>query len=187
MRYRNLMAGAAVALVFLSLFVNAGEQADANPIALVDVAKIFKQHPAFAKGMAEIRADVASIEKVVAQGSSEIKALTRQRNEAKSGSPEYRKLDVRIEKKNAEIRGAQRAAKADLLKRESSLYGSVYTEIARLIRGYADARGIILVTRFDSSKMNLDNRSDILKNINRNVVYHAGGLDITDAIIALLE
>jgi len=133
------------------------------PLAVIDVAKIFKEAGEFNKKMQNIKLGIADFDR-------DIKArLAEQSDQSPPG------LKAEIE-----------AKKASFLTEESLLYADTYREIENAVQRICRERDIGLVIRSTSDSMDPKDRSSVLQAVNRPVVYTAVP-DLTADVIAALN
>ena len=72
------------------------------------------------------------------------------------------------------------------MEREAKIYYQAYLEVNDAIKYYAQRHDIGLVIRFNGDKVDANRREDVLREINKTVVYQ-NQIDITPDILALLN
>ena len=70
----------------------------------------------------------------------------------------------------------------ELLNREARIYFDTYTRMQQVVSTLAGEYNISLIIRFDSQAINPENRPEVIKGVNRNVVYQKN-LDLTTMVI----
>ena len=102
------------------------------------------------------------------------------------GSSDRNAKEAELEQEQAALRTHARQAEADLLKREAKIYYDTYVKMQNVVGSLANKFGITLVLRFDSAEIDPENRGEVIKGVNRQVVYHHK-LDLTKMVINQLN
>ena len=79
-----------------------------------------------------------------------------------------------------------RQTESELLNREARVYYDTYREMQTVVKALAEANGLSLVLRFDSESIDPNNRNEVIKGVNRAVVFHRK-LDLTAMVSAELN
>ena len=108
------------------------------------------------------------------------------RNRLEAGSPDFKQADDRLATEKAKFNLEMDRLRKDLMERESKVYFSTYQEVSYTIANYAKQRNIGLVLRFNGDKPDPNKRPDILKDINKPVVFE-NNIDITRDILAIVN
>jgi Skp family chaperone for outer membrane proteins len=153
----------------------------AGLVAVLDVAKVFKENAEFDSKMKAIKSEADTLKGQITQEQEAIKARAQQLGEYEIGSPERNKMEATLEQQQAALRTKARQAEADLLNREAGIYYETYQQMQSIVGGLASQHGISLVLRFDSEQIDPANRTEVIKGVNRAVVYHRR-LDLTTMV-----
>ena len=160
---------------------NAQGEAKSGLVAVLDVAKVFKENEEFDAKMKAIKSEADTLKAQITQEQEAIKARAQQLGEYEIGSPERNKMEATLEQQQAGLRTKARQAEADLLNREAGIYYETYQQMQSIVGGLASQHGISLVLRFDSEQIDPTNRTEVIKGVNRAVVYHRR-LDLTTMV-----
>ena len=95
-------------------------------------------------------------------------------------------MEATLEQKQAALRTKARQAEADLLNREAKIYYDTYQQMQSVVSSLANQHGISLVLRFDSGAIDSTNRAEVIKGVNRAVVFHRR-LDLTNMVIGQMN
>jgi Skp family chaperone for outer membrane proteins len=95
-------------------------------------------------------------------------------------------MEAELVQQQAALRTKARQAEADLLNREARIYYDTYQEMQSIVGNLAGQFGISLVLRFDSEQIDASNRAEVIKGVNRAVVYHRR-LDLTSRVSAAMN
>ena len=154
------------------------QEAKAGLVAILDVAKVFKENHGFDSKMKGIKGEADGLKAKITQQQEAIKQRAQQVTQYELGSPERNKLEAELEQEQAALRTKARQAEADLLNREARVYYETYQRMQTVVSSVAASNGISLVLRFDSEDIDPTNRGEVIKGVNRAVVYHRQ-LDLT--------
>jgi len=172
----SLMAG--VVLIAASTSAKA-----ANPVVVLDVAKVFKEHSRFKKDMEMMTGEAKAFQESLKQQEAQLRQLLEQRNLQKIGSPEYARLDEQMTRISSDGQVRVQMKKKELMVREAKIYYKYYAELQGYVTQFANQHGISLVLRWNSTEIDPDNRVSVQQGIARGVVYQRS-LDITGLMIA---
>ena len=178
------IVAAVVAIAALPVSAQEGEQA--GLVAVLDVAKVFKAHATFEQQMASIKGEAESLKAQIQKQQEDIRARAQSVAQYEVGSAQRNNLEAKIEQDNAALRTKARQAETDLLNREAQIYYETYTQMQTTVASIAKKYGISLVLRFDSEAIDSTSRPDVIKGVNRPVVYHHK-LDLTNLVIRELN
>ncbi len=175
-----LVAVAAIVAPLATQSVNtaSAQEGKSGLVAVLDVAKVFKENQAFDSKMKAIKAEADSLKGQIVQQQESIKSRAQQLTEYEVGSAERNKFEATLEQEQAALRTKARQAEADLLNREARVYYETYERMRGVVGNLASQHGISLVLRFDSEEIDPNNRAEVIKGVNRAVVYHRR-LDLT--------
>jgi Skp family chaperone for outer membrane proteins len=151
-------------------------------VAVLDVARVFKENPEFDTSMKSIRQEADGLKAQITQQQETIKAEAQQLGQYEPGSAERNQMEATLEQKQTALRTRARQAEADLLNREAGVYFATYTQMQSVVGEIAGQHGISLVLRFDSQEVDPTNRAEVIKGVNRPVVFHRR-LDLTNMVI----
>ena len=91
-----------------------------------------------------------------------------------------------IETRQAALRTEARQKEQELLNREAGIYYDTYRVMQTVVTEIAKQNNIALVLRYDSSEINQASRPEVIKGVNRTVVYHKN-LDLTKMVSETLN
>lgn len=146
-------------------------QQNAGRICVLDVAKVFKDNPNFQSQMEGIRAEATQLKSTVEGQLAELQKQAEQLDQYQANSDKRRELERDLVTKQADIQTRARQAEADLLTREAKIYLQTYKEMEQVVAKLAEENNISLVLRYESQPINQDDRADVIKGVNRQVVY----------------
>ncbi len=183
MKQSLLLALAATIMTTLThQSVSAQDNQSAGLVAVLDVAKVFKENAGFDAKMKAIKSEADALKVQITQQQESIKAEAEQLGQYTVGSPERNSLEEQLEQKQTKLRTKARQAETELLNREAKIYYDTYKEMQAVVSSMATQYGISLVLRFDSETIDPMNRAEVIKGVNRSVVFHRR-LDLTNQVI----
>jgi Skp family chaperone for outer membrane proteins len=186
----HFIAAAATVLTFgvVSSYAQnpAGANATKHGIAVVDISYIFKKHDRFRATMDAMKKEMETTEADLKAERDKIAQMEEQRNTYNAGSAEYKQMDEQLARSMAEFNLKMTKLRKEFLEREAKVYYQTYIEVSKAVEYYAQHHDIGLVIRFNGEPVDPNKREDVLREINKPVVYQ-NQVDITPDILALLN
>lgn len=146
-------------------------------VAILDVAAVFQKNLEFNTQMQEIKNAANDLKKQITAQQQAIQQRAVEINAMESG-PDRFEQEAALEQQQAQLKTQARQAETNLLNREAQIYYVTYQKLQSVVKAVADANDIDLVLRFDSSPVNGNVRPEVIKAVNRSVVYN-DHLDLT--------
>lgn len=182
---------AAIAMAIGTLAALAPQAASAQDaghrVAVVDVAFIFKNHPAIRAQVAAVEGDLKNYGGEVKAKQEEFKAAAEQLKAFKPGSPEYAAQEERVASMESKLRLDMARKKKELSDAEARIYYENYQKIAEGVKYLANVYKINLVLRYNSEDMDLEEGQSVIRGVMKNVVYHDEGIDMTKGVMQYLD
>jgi Skp family chaperone for outer membrane proteins len=163
-----------------------GANAQKYGIAVVDVSYIFKEHARFRATMESMKQEMVKIEADLKAERERIAQTEQERNKFQVGHAEYKKFDEEVARMTAEFSLKMTRLRKDFLEREAKVYYQTYLEVCETVGYYAKRHNIGMVIRFNGEAVDPNKREDVLREINKPVVYQ-DSVDITPDVLALLN
>jgi Skp family chaperone for outer membrane proteins len=163
-----------------------GINASKHGIAVVDVSYIFKKHDRFRATMESMKKEMEVTESELKADRDKIQQMEEQRNTYNPGSAEYKQLDEQLARDMAEFNLKMTRLRKSFLEREAKVYYQTYLEVGDAVKYYATRHDIGLVIRFNGEPVDPNRREDVLREINKPVVFQ-NQIDITADVIDLLN
>ena len=154
-----------------------------NTVAILDLTYIFKHHVRFKQMSEDMKRDVDAAESALKADRDSYQKLIQKLEDYKRGSPEYKQLEEEIAKRGSELNLRVNIQKKDFLEQESRIYYTVYQEILECVRRHSEQYGISLVLRFNGDPIDRNDPQEILKELNKSVIYYNQAIDITPVIL----
>ena len=149
-------------------------------VAILDVAKVFKDNTSFGDKMAALKAEAERLKGQVTAEQDRIKVEVMKLRDLKPG-PERNKREADLEQQHTHLRTTTRQAESELLSQEARVYFDTYREMQAVVEAIAQANGFSLVLRFDSEDIDPNNQQSVKKGLNRSLVFHRK-LDLTSLV-----
>lgn len=179
----------AVALLVSLGTVANGQQAQgqgqAGIVAVLDVAKVFKEHAQFNASMEAIKKEIEVFEEEF-RGKRE--SLQNQVRALQNlvGQPEFKTEEAALARKEADLQIEANQKRAEILTKEAEIYYSTYNEVVATVARLSGGYGISLVIRYDSGAIDQTDRASVIKGVNRSVVFQRD-LDLTALVLQELN
>lgn len=179
----NTITKSLFAVFTIALFVGVSQshaQNNAGPgvVAVLDVAKVFKDNQFFDSKMKEIKGAADQLRADITQQQENIKTRAQELANYEVGTPDRDQREAALAQEQTALGLKAKRNEAELLNREARIYHDLYLEMQSVVSQIASEYNIALVLRFDSGEINPDNRADVIKGVNRPVVFHRR-LDLT--------
>jgi Skp family chaperone for outer membrane proteins len=190
---KSLLQNAAATVALLSLVGTSAQaqsphsaNAQKHGIAVVDMSYVFKNHKRHQAAVEQIKAEMTATEGELKADSEKIRQMEEQRNTFNPGAPEYKQIDEELARNIAEFKLKMDRLRKGFMEREAKAYYDAYLEINGSVMQYATSNNIVLVLRYNGDKPDPNRREDVLREINKSVVFQ-NRIDITPDVLALLN
>jgi Skp family chaperone for outer membrane proteins len=167
---KSLLLAVAITLVATLQSPVLGQQSPGR-ICVLDVAKVFKDNPSFQTQMEGIRNEASSLKASVEAQLASLQEEAKQLDQYQVNSDKRRELERSLVTKQADLQTRARQTEADLLTREAKIYLQTYKQMEQVVAKIAEENNISLVLRYESAPINQDDRTDVIKGVNRQVVF----------------
>jgi Skp family chaperone for outer membrane proteins len=161
----------------------AAAPASTPTIAVIDIAKVFKEHARFKAMMNDIKKDIEDFDGYVKAETQKLKSMSDALQQYKTGSLEYKQREEEAARLTSDLQVKVGLKKKELLESEARVYFQVYRELEQSVANFAQANRILMVLRFNSEDMKEDDRNSVLQGVNKAVVYYHPHLDITAYVL----
>lgn len=183
----QFVSATSLAFLFLaSPFTSAAQAQDGPGLVLVlDVAKVFKSYPEFQTQMDAIKQQAESLKGKIQEQQQAIQEQAREVSRMEQGLARD-EAEGKVEQQQASLRTSARQAEGKLLTREAQIYYNTYRKMQESVTQLAQENNVALVLRFESESIDPANRGEVIKGVNRQVVYY-GSIDLTDSVIERMK
>jgi Skp family chaperone for outer membrane proteins len=154
--------------------------------AVVDVTYIFKNYAKFSQQMEGMKTAMESADSQLKADRDTVASKEQMREQYNPGAPEFKQIDEEIARLKAEFQLKAGKIRRDFMEREAQVYYSTFMEVSNAVQYYAQQHNIGMVLRFNGDSIDPNNREDILRAINKPVVFQ-NNVDITPDVLALLN
>ena len=181
-------AAIAVATLTLTSLVSVTASAeDGHRIAVVDVAKIFKEHQAIRDQVTKVENDLKTFDEELKRKREELKQAAARLKELKIGSPNYAQQEELVASMESKLRLDMARKRKELADAEARIYFDNYKRIAAGVKFLAEHYKIDLVIRYNSEDMDLAQGDTVIRGVMKSVVYHSPDLDMTTGVMQYLD
>lgn len=156
-------------------------------VAIVDMTYIFEHYEGFQSRKVSLQRDIDRAEQQLKMLQEEMKGLAERMKEHKAGTEEYKSIELELAKRNANGNIMVQTQKKEFLMREAKLFYTIYQEVSEEIKTFAERNGINLVLRFTGDPVDIDDPQQVVKELNKGVVYYSPSIDITPFILEQLK
>ena len=158
------------------------QESGGGMVAVLDVAKVFEANTAFNSRMDAIKAEAQQFKTSMEQKQAELQQRAAPLKDYQPGSTEFNQLQAQLEQETASLRTQAQQTNTELLNREATIYFDTYNQLQSTVTDLAGQFNINLIIRFDSQPIDPANRGEVIKGVNRNIVYKKN-LDLTSMVI----
>lgn len=153
-------------------------------VALLDMAVVFDNHPAFKSRLAQLKQDADGLQTaVLQQRQALIKEQENLRLLYQPGSQEFKDKEKELALKVTQLEIDSNDKMRDLMVQEAKLHFEIYSEVSRLVDEHCNQFDIRLVLRFNSAAVQPDKPESVMQQVNGAIVYYNPNRDITAAIV----
>lgn len=156
-------------------------------IAIVDVAKILKDHPGIKAQMEQIETELKNFDATYKAKSEELKSEYAVLKDLVPGSADYIKQEEKFAQLESRIKLDFQRRRKELMDAEAQIFHDNYQLIARMVTSIATTNRIGIVFRYNSEEMDLADKDSLIRGVMKNIVYHDAGLDMTPVVLKMLD
>jgi Skp family chaperone for outer membrane proteins len=179
-----LAAGAAASLAFGQA---GGPGPNGQNIAVIDVGTIFEKHVRFKAQMDQLKAEIDRTENQWKAEAKEINGLIEQIKAMKPDSPDYHKLESEAARRQSDFNVNKALRNKELMERQGKIYFATYREVEDAVKDFCQRYNVALVIRYNAKPIDSNDPQEILRGIQRPIVYVDKRYDITGDIITLVN
>jgi Skp family chaperone for outer membrane proteins len=186
---KSLSASAALAVAALAMTNGTSALAEegGHRIAVIDVAYIFKNHPAIQAEVKKVEEELKSFDAELTGKREELQRSAAMMKEYKPGSPEYTQAEEQVAEMESKLRLEMARKRKELADSEAKIYYENYQRIAAGVKFLANHYKINLVLRYNSEEMNLEQGESVIRGVMKSIVYHDESLDMTKGVMQYLD
>ncbi len=164
-------------------------QTAAPQIAVIDISRVFKEHPRFIEEMARLKTRVQAEDDKMKARADRLQKLAEEIKSFQSGSREYKDREKQIASERAQMQIDIQVQRKEFLEQEAAIYKVIYEGIKQEVASYASRAGLAAVIRVTSPPTEADPNlpNSVLSQIQQDLVWFHPQLDITNLILANLK
>ena len=178
---------AIVSLTGLSSGSVSAQESGGHRIAVVDVAKIFKEHQGIRAQVEKVENDLKSYDAQLQGKREELKQEAEKLKSYKVGTPDYTDQEEKVASMESRLRLEMARKRKELADAEARIYYENYQKISAGVAFLADYHKINLVLRINSEDMDLEQGDSVIRGVMKNIVYHDKRLDMTVGVMQYLD
>ncbi|QDV63143.1 MULTISPECIES: OmpH family outer membrane protein [Crateriforma] len=165
----------------------ASAQDSGHRIAVVDVAKIFKEHEAIKAQVAAVESKLKSYDEQFKAKREELQKEVEKLKTFSPGTPAYTQQEEKVASMESKLRLEMARTRKELADAEAKIYFDNYQQIAAAVADVAKYNKINLVLRYNSEDMDKAKGDSVVRGVMKNIVYHDSSMDMTAAIMKILS
>jgi Skp family chaperone for outer membrane proteins len=166
----------------------AAQDSSPHRIALIDMARVFKNYKKFEAMRDELKGELTKSEERFKAMAELIKKEQAELKGYKEGSEEYSRVEKSLLTHTTQAEAYRKSQQRDLIRKEAQIYKQIYLEVSDAVEKYATYYKFTLVLRFSADELNgQENPEDVMRGLNKQVVYYRPSDDITNAICEFLN
>ncbi len=158
-------------------------------IAVIDISRVFKEHPRFIEEMARLKSLVEAEDAKMKARADRLQATADELKSLKPGSQEYKDREKWVASERAQMQIDIQVQRKEFLQQEAAIYKEIYEGIKLEVASYASRAGLAAVFRVTSLPPEADPNqpNTVLSQIQQDMVWHNPQLDITNYILENLK
>lgn len=158
-----------------------------SPIAVIDMTNIFEKYAGFQSRKAVLQREIDKAEGELKSMQDVMKNLMEQLKEHNPGTPDYKRIEEELAQRNAQAQLKMQLQRKDFTEREAKMFYATYQEVMEEVKVFCERYGINLVLRFAGEPTDTNDPQQVVKELNKGVVYYHQSIDITPHILRQLE
>jgi Skp family chaperone for outer membrane proteins len=178
-----------VAALWVAAYSPCAWSAEPGPkIGVVNIAKVFANYKKTQDLERDLRATRDQKQQVADEKRNEIVKVRDSIALLEIGTDERKKLEEEFQKKQVEFQTFQRVTTESLSGKRRDVTEKLYSEIVKAIADLGKEQNFDVIIKVEDTSLSSETLDELLFKINqRNVVYAAPKLDITDAVLNRLN
>lgn len=163
-------------------------QKQAPKIGLIDMGHVFKNYEKFKVLREDLKSEIGSVDQKAKSMAREIQNLQKQMKQLNEDSQEYIDRENKLAQMSSEFETLRKVNQRKFLRKESKIYKTIYMEVADAVEKYAQYYNYTLIIRFNRDSISeAEDPKQVIKGMNRNVVYYQPRNDITESVLNYLN
>ena len=166
--------------------------ADPSSVALIDMAHVFQNYEKFKvlrEGLqAAVQESDAEAKRMAESFQALQQKLAEQSKQLDPGSAEYGNIEQQLLDEKGKFESWRAGTQRKLARRETDMLKVIYNDVSKMVALYARHAEYSLVLRFNSKGVEDEMQpQQAIQAMNRNVIYHEKGNDITEIVLGQLN
>ena len=179
-------------LAVIALGLGLAPAARAQNIAIIDLKKVYDNHPRFQQDYEAMKKEVENAEADIKMRQEVINKKILQLRTLDNGKPGYKELDDAITADKAQLSVLITQHKKEFARKEAKIYHTAYKEIMYEVEAFCVTYKIDIVLRFNSDLMGetgevSSDPNTVARQLNKPVVYANMRIDLTEKIITTIK
>jgi Skp family chaperone for outer membrane proteins len=158
-----------------------------HKVAVVDVARILKEHKGIQAQVQRVEQDLKDYDGQLAVKRDELKKSVELLKTYAVGSPEYTAQEEKIADTDSRLRLEMTRKRKELVDAEAKIYYENYKLIADAVKRIAEFNKIDLVLRYNGEEMSLENQETVIRGVMKDIVYRNERIDMTAGVMQMLD
>ena len=156
-------------------------------VAVLDVAKVFKEHSAFNARMEQLKGEVDQFDALMKQKADALRLkLEGLKDQYENTSEQFKAGQADLAREDADLKIQANQKRQEILDKEAQLYLSTYQEIQGIVQELATKYNITLVLRYDSADIDQNDRASVIRGVNRPIIFQRN-LDLTNHVLPMVQ
>lgn len=186
-RKHVLFFGLLTATLVSGANVNAQGTDAPHKVAVVDVARILKEHKGIQAQVQKVEQDLKDYDAQLQVKREELKQAVELLKTYSAGSPEYTAQEEKIADTDSRLRLEMTRKRKELVDAEAKIYYENYKLIADAVKRIAEFNKIDLVLRYNGEEMSLENQETVIRGVMKDIVYRNERIDMTAGVMQILD
>jgi Skp family chaperone for outer membrane proteins len=165
----------------------ASPQTGAPRIAVVDIGYIFKMHAGFKARKADLEAEMKQASERLKAEQEALRKMAQELQKMQPGTEQYKRQEEEIARRNSDLQVRFSLQDKEFARKEANIYHTVYKEVEQEVQYLATQSGLDAVLRFNGDEVDPAQPAQVMRNVNKLVVWFNGELDITPHILQRLN
>jgi Skp family chaperone for outer membrane proteins len=159
-----------------------------GPVAVINLAKLVREHPKFNAQLSQLRTQIQEVEKWLQKENQALANKVDQLKEYSIGSEQYSKLDDEIAQKRVDLDSYVKKTERSVAKEQAKIQYQAFKEIQQEIQNYCLQNGITTVIHSATpTDVNPENPREVGLTMSQPVVWSSPQLNITEKILQRIQ
>lgn len=160
----------------------------AHRVGLIDMAHVFQEYEKFKALREDLQAEITKSDAQAKTMVERLQAMQEELKKFNAGSPEYEQAEKQIRQGKAEFDSFRASTQRKLARRESEMFKTIYTDVTKGVKLYAEYKQYSVVMRFNRKGIDdTTSPAEAVQTMNKTVIYHQEDNDITDVVLSYLN